>query len=212
MSLCALMFIDLGAGVGGNAKLLYGSARPSGSLGAAMESVFGKSRSKACYRGFEANPAHYDHLSQLQASYKKNNVEVVKQPVDTVNRTTPFAHFKLQPGNGTKASLWQPKGQTTSLTSINFPQWFERHTVGVGKILLAMDIESSEYEILLAMLARGQLCAVHTLHVKWNPTFCKTDLCRGLEALPNLLRLLDKVGCKTRLVYADGLQPHPEKA
>jgi hypothetical protein len=91
-----------------------------------------------------------------------------------------------------------------NLTQIDFPSWLNALEPKDARILMKLDVEGSEFELLTALLFRGQLCnRIHTMTLEWHPRQCQRKWCAIKDKLPPILDMARSVKCSTRFLAMD---------
>ena len=216
--LCRHIFLDVGANVGLNAHFLYnGSAFPKSlKMVPLMDQMFGRDRSHVCYRGFEPNMNHIDRHISLRHNFKDKDMMIYNSPVGISNSSITFYYKNTEMEK--KHNDWGFSSQVdpslhavksvnltaVNLTQIDFPSWLNALEPKDARILMKLDVEGSEFELLTALLFRGQLCnRIHTMTLEWHPSQCQRKWCSIKDKLPSILALSRSVKCSTRFLAVD---------
>ena len=165
----------------------------------AFTTELGEDRSRnTCVFGFEANPFHTARLQALQSCYVSRGWRVAiftETAVNDANGTRTFFGDPTGATSGNRvqwAASLQPHGRSAgkmpryNVTSVDLARWIEAHVVPrrlpaadasggtqAARVLLKMDVESTEFVILPRMLALGLLCsrAISWLNLEWHIGF-----------------------------------------
>jgi hypothetical protein len=215
---CRHIFLDVGANVGLNAHFLYNGTDFPKSLKMVplMDQMFGRDRSHVCYRGFEPNMNHIDRHVSLRHNFKDKDMVIYSSPVGISNSSITFYYKNTEMekkhndwGFSSQVDPSQHAVKSVNLTAVNltqidFPSWLNALEPKDARILMKLDVEGSEFELLTALLFRGQLCnRIHTMTLEWHPRQCQRKWCAIKDKLPPILDLARSVKCSTRFLAMD---------
>lgn len=64
-------------------------------------------------------------------------------------------------------------------------------------VVMKMDIEGSEYPVLVSMLVKGALCQISVITLEWHAHMCNGVWCSHTRNIPNMVQMPSLVpGCK----------------
>ena len=215
---CRHIFLDVGANVGLNAHFLYNGTDFPKSLKMVplMDQMFGRDRSHVCYRGFEPNMNHIDRHVSLRHYFKDKDMVIYNSAVGISDSSITFYYKNTEMekkhndwGFSSQVDPSQHAVKSVNLTAVNltqidFPSWLNALEPKDARILMKLDVEGSEFELLTALLFRGQLCnRIHTMTLEWHPRNCQRKWCAIKDKLPPILDLARSVKCSTRFLAMD---------
>lgn len=137
------------------------------------------SKTGICAYGFEANPKFTHQLQAVEQSYAAMGWRVkffVPQAVDIVDQKMVNFHVAHDPKHSDWASRVNKTGSSGIATpTLDLPSFLNkaissRTGKDVGKVIVKMDIETSEYDVLPTMVQKKLLCqgAIDLLLIEWH--------------------------------------------
>lgn len=193
---CTKIFLDLGANRGTHIRKLFEPEKyPDAKYLQIFDRLFGpptfrQQPSKVtglCAIGFEANPRWRDTFNSIERAYRDKGWHVIFYRVAVSNRTGKAVFYKND-FNGSNSGwgfsrhrhnrergrqYWMQGAPPVLVPIRDFGVFLQQlnATAPSGTRLMKMDIEGSEYDVMLELLENGQLCK-HTLDmitIEWHP-------------------------------------------
>lgn len=222
--LCKLIFLDLGANVGVQARRLYESLKfpKRGELNNLHDKYFKNNKENVCTISFEPNPRHTPRLKEMEAVYQSLGIKFYFFPYAVSTIDTSFQLLKPNSDTQMAASLVKTPGDapTSSVTVkvinfLNFMKEFILPNKNIEAILCKMDIEGEEYNLLPALISSGYVCLINTLTVEFHlsrssrfqdgfiKNFKRHEIAEFQKNLKNYTSKYNPNGCKTEFIKLD---------
>jgi FkbM family methyltransferase len=191
---CAGVYLDIGTNIGVQIRKLYDPHLfPRAKVLPIFDRYFGEDRRHVCAIGFEPNPKHTGYLKRLQDNLvcRGRRVHIYTSTAAATNTSKlTFYSDSRSPKERHEwaASLIHSQWTTNSsltvqgidlaefiMTNVLIPLHrvhFTREENGLRvPIVMKMDIEGSEYGVILHLLAKGVLCELDFGMLEWHPWF-----------------------------------------
>ena len=186
---CTKIFIDAGSNLGVHGRFLYEPDKYPGNL---FSKIFRKhffpdstyNPQEICVMAFEPNPKHAAKQESIQEAYRRKGWRYFYLPfaisdgdgtlqfyrnhrstVSTREQEVGFSQMLKASSNTTMS--------TVSVQAIDFSSWLTKNIFfdsdHVPDVIMKMDIEGSEFAVLLALLTDGVLCKFSKLYGEIHP-------------------------------------------
>lgn len=222
---CKHAYLDVGTNQGVQIRKLFEPQRyPMAKVLPIFKSAFGAAGlgCSVCAIGFEPNPALQERLDHLTKRYQAVGapVLILRGAASTFDGRLTFSGF-TDPKGVLAGSTFGARAaaSTVAVRAIDLARVLQRvmrHLDAKARVVMKLDIEGSEYNVLLALLTSELVCHVDELLVEWHPKKC--TVCPGLAdaARASLHQLKSRrTDCMTRFrafdneIYWNDSQPWP---
>ena len=226
-SSCKLIFLDLGANIGVQARRLYEFEKypKRGELNNLFDKYFGlTNRNLICTFAFEPNPRHKPRLKEMEAVYHSLDIRYYFLPYGVSTINTSF--YLLKPNSDTQMAASLIKTNTNLNRPINsvkvqvinlldFLTKFIVNNLNIQAILCKMDIEGEEYNLLPSLISSGLICLIDTLTVEFHLSrssrfqdsfikkFKRSEVIEFQKNLRNYTIKFNTNKCKTEFIKLD---------
>lgn len=182
---CCHVYVDVGSNVGVQVRKLYEpSLYPNSKMFPVFDKLFGhasKRRHNTCAVGMEASPRHARVLHNIEAAYRALGWRtdfLAPAAAGTSNEPTTFFLDDSRERWAKGTEWWAStishefqhragaKAQNVTVPTVDLANFLEQRVLlrkrppgcTVGRVVMKVDIEGSEYSVLPHLLSRGVLC------------------------------------------------------
>ena len=213
---CDDVYLDLGSNIGVMVRKLFEPERyPKSKAKELYDTTFNHmkrtgSKSGLCALGFEPNSKHQKRLREIETNYSRKGWRVHFFPFAISDRDETISFYtednSIDKDGGAGLYRRHEKMQTKHIVqSIRLSTFIATILKGKQIKLAKMDLEGSEYKVLVDLLEHGLLCQnyIHTIFIEFHDKFIHN---LGIKDCPSLdlLKQINAQACQvTRIIELD---------